>query len=409
MSRTFSVLTTIFFVFLALAVFGGMLWGNTLYARDHPGETDFLVPWLSARTFLQYGDPASPDRVTPYSDPAAQRTQIVYYGRLAAQDEDLLLLWLPFPAELFYFPFAFIPRYEIARGLWMTLSEIALVAAAFLSLRLTGWKPSRFLLPMALLFPALWIFGFLNVLTASAIPFVLLASLGALLALRSGQDEIAGALLVLPLLKLGIFGVLVVFLLWWALYHRRWRVLAGLGMALGILLLLSFLILPNWVLPFLRGLYWHALHHPGVSTYRALAEIFPVAGPRFALLLTGFLLILLFFEWRDVRRRDFRHVLWTAGQAVAVAPLLGLPLATADFAALALPLFLFLAVLDERWPGRRFRGPAGIVLVIALAASWTLGLAAGLVLLAPVLLLIGLYWMRWWAVRPPRTPFELSQ
>jgi hypothetical protein len=409
LSRTFSVLTSVFFIFLALAVFGGMVWGNILYSRDHPGETDFFVPWLAAQTFLQYGDPTAPDRITPYSDPAAQRAQIVYYGRLATEAEDPFYLWVPFPAELFYFPFAFIQNYDVARGLWTTLVEIALAAAAFLLLWLTGWKPSRLQLPVVLLFPVLWIFGFMNILASSVTPFVLLASVGALLLLRSEQDELAGALLVLPLLKFGIFGLFVLFLVWWAMVHRRWRILAGLGMALGLLLLLAFIILPDWIMPFVRGIYWHTVYNPGLSTYRVFGALFPVAGPRFAIVLTGFLLVLIFVEWRDVRRRDFHHVLWTACQAIAIAPLVGLPLALTDFAALALPLFFFLAILNERWPGRKLGGAAVVVLIAALIGLWVLVLVPGLTLLLPVLVLVGLYWMKWWAVRLPRTPLELIQ
>jgi hypothetical protein len=89
----------IFLAFLALAILGGMVWGNALYARQHQDEKDFLVPWLAARTFLDYGD-------SPYSHPATQRAQIVYYGRIAEDGEDPLILWLSFPAELFYFPIA---------------------------------------------------------------------------------------------------------------------------------------------------------------------------------------------------------------------------------------------------------------------------------------------------------------
>ncbi len=383
-----------------------MLWGNTLYARQHPGETDFLVPWLSVQTFLRYGDPASPDRITPYSDPAAQRTQIVYYGRVAAEDEAPLILWLPFPAALFYLPFALIPDYALARGLWMTLGEIALVASALAILRLTGWKPPRLLLPLVLLFPVVWIFGALNLLSASPVPFVLLASVCALLALRAGQDELAGILLTLPALKLGVFSLFVFFLLWWMLYHRRWRVLAGFGMAIGLLLLISFLVLPGWLLPFLRGLYWHIRFNPPLSTYSVLGGLFPVAGPRFALILTGFFFTLLFVELRDSCRRDFRHLLWTASLSLAVAPLFGLPLGADDFSALLLPLFLFLAVLNERWPRRRLAGPAATVLLVLLVLGWILSPAPGLFLLFSLLLLIALYWMRWFAVRPPRTLLE---
>jgi hypothetical protein len=400
LSRAFSFLTSAFLVFLALAILGGMVWGNALYARQHQDEKDFLVPWLAARTFLDYGD-------SPYSHPATQRAQIVYYGRIAEDGEDLLILWLSFPAELFYFPIALIPNYALARGLWMTLSEAALVASAFIALRLTGWKPSRFLLPLALLFPVLWIFGFMNLLASSPVPFVVLASVGALLALRSGQDEVAGALLVVLLLKIGIFGIFLLFVLWWSIYHRRWRVLAGLVMALGILLLLSFLLLPDWIMPFVRGLYWHTIHNPGLSFYRILGSIWPVVGPRLGWVLTAFLLVMLFVEWREVCYRDFRHTLWTVCLTLAITPLLGFPLAVNDFAILVLPLFLIATILGERWPGRRLRGPAGIVLVAAWIALWGLAQAPGLAPLLPILLVIGLYWIKWWAVRPPRTALEI--
>jgi hypothetical protein len=360
------------------------------------------------QTFLLYGDPASPNRITPYSEPAAQRTQIVYYGRVATEEDAPLFLWLPFPAALFYLPFALISNYAVARGLWMTLSEIALVASAFASLRLFRWKLPRLLLLLALLFPILWIFGMPVILSAGPLPFVLLAAVCALLALRAGQDELAGILLVFPTLKLGIFSLFVFFLFWWALYHRRGRLLAGFGMAAGLLLLISFLVLPGWVMPFLRGLYWHIQFNPPISTYGVLGALFPVGGPRFALLLTFFWFTVVFFEFRDARHRDFRHILWTACLMLVVAPLIGLPLGWNDFSAFLLPTFLFLAMINERWPRRRWLGFAAAALLLILIFGWTLSLAEGLTLLFSLLLVLGLYWVRWYAVRPPRTLLELE-
>jgi hypothetical protein len=178
-------------------------------------------------------------------------------------------------------------------------------------------------------------------------------------------------------------------------------------MALGILLLLSFLLLPDWIMPFVRGLYWHTIHNPGLSFYRLLGSIWPVVGPRLGWALTAFLLVMLFVEWREVCYKDFRHTLWTVCLTLAITPLLGFPLAVNDFAILVLPLFLIATILGERWPGRRLRGPAGTVLVAAWIALWGLALAPGLAPLLPILLVIGLYWIKWWAVRPPRTALEI--
>src|SRR5664280_1499599 len=167
MSRSLTTLTAIILICLALAVLGGLVWANMQYIHAQPAEKDFLVPWLGMRTFLQYGD-------SPYSDPATQRAQILYYGRLAAAGQDPLALWLPFPVELLYFPIALVNDYVLARAIWTTFLEIALVALAFLSLRMTGWKPGRIFLPVILLFPLLWVYGVFSLESGNAAGFIAL-------------------------------------------------------------------------------------------------------------------------------------------------------------------------------------------------------------------------------------------
>ncbi|HEY5156821.1 MAG TPA: hypothetical protein VII93_02515, partial [Anaerolineales bacterium] len=184
MSRSLTVITVILFTLLMLALLSGLIWANTRYAQSHPGEKDFLVPWLAARTFLQYGN-------NPYNDPATQRAQIVYYGRLAIDGEDPLRLNVPFPLELFYFPLALITDYALARGLWMALLEVALIALGFLSLQLTGWKANRTLLPVVVIFSVLWVYGYLPLMACRAVIFVALSLTGFLLALRDQRDELA--------------------------------------------------------------------------------------------------------------------------------------------------------------------------------------------------------------------------
>jgi hypothetical protein len=407
MPRILNVITIIFLGFLAIATLGGLMWANTLHARDNPTEKDFLVPWLAARTFLQYGD-------NPYSEPATQRAQVVYYGHLAAEGQDPLRLSIPFPVELFYFPFAFITEYAIAFGLWMTCLEIALVALAFLSLRLTAWKPPRILLTILLIFSVLWIYGLLPLISGRAVIFVALAVVGLLLAMRDGQDELAGALLVIPCFKPDFAGLLVFFIIWWAIYHHRGRILAGFLMALTILLAFSFFILSDWFMPFLNGMISHISYHPGLTPGRIFTSWWPVVGPRLGWVLTGIMLVVLFIEWRDTRRKDFRHLLWTTCITLAVTPLLGIPVIPQDYVLLFIPLILFLSILNERWsrPGRW--GVAGIILPANFFGLWLItaslfitgdstALIYVLTLVFPVLLMIGLYWMRWWAVRPPRT------
>jgi hypothetical protein len=407
MSRVLTIIVYIVCSLLILTSLSGLVWVNTQYAHNNPGEKDFLVPWLAARTFLQYGN-------SPYSDPATQRAQINYYGRLANADEDPLRLNVPFPLELFYFPFALIPDYALARGFWMTLLEGALVAFGVLSLQLTGWKPARTLLPVILVFSVLWIYGYLPLVASQPIIFVALAVTGLLLSIREQRDELAGALLVLPFFSPAILGVFFILLLWWTIYHRRWRILAGFLMTMIILFVLGFFLLPGWFMPFIRGLITHFAYNPGLTPGGLLGYWWPVVGPRLGWLLTIILLAILFFEWRNVRTGDFRHFLWTSCLTVSVTPFLGIPVIPQDEVVLFLPLILILTILGERWSHPRQWGIPGFAVPILLLSLWLVTVELFmhntssfsnnvLVLLLPIVLIIGLYWMRWWAVHPPRT------
>jgi hypothetical protein len=406
MARTFSILRTSLLVIITLAILFGLLWANFTFSQKNSGEKDFLVPWLAARTFLQYGD-------SPYSDAATQRTQIIYYGRVAESGEDSLRLNIPFPVELFYFPFAFISNYHLASCLWMTLLEIVLAVMAFLSLQATDWRPARLLVAVLMVFSVLWIYGFLPLVNCSAVILVAVSIPGFILAIRDTRDELAGALLVIPFFKPDIAGVLVLFFFFWAVYHKRGRILAGFFLTLIFLMAVSFLVLPDWFMPFLRGMISRQSFHPGFNPGNVLTSWFPGLGQRLGIALTGILLVILFHEWRDTRNKDFRHLLWTASLTIAMTPLLGMRSTLQDYVMLFFPLIVLLSILAERWshPGRW--GVAGFVLVGFFIISWMVIACRFLspdvrwvntwTMTFPFLLTIGLYWMRWWAIKPPRT------
>jgi len=407
MFRSHPIIPLIITSLILLSIIGGLVWVNTLYAQNHPGGKDFLVSWLGARTLLQYGN-------NPYDDPATQRAQIVYYGRLANADEDPLRLFVPFPIELFFIPFALTSNYALARGFWMTLLEAALVAMGYLSLRLTVWKPSRMLLTIILIFSILWVYDYIPLISNQSVIFVGLSITGLLLAIREEHDELAGALMLLPFFSPEIAGIFVLFIVWWTIYHRRWRVLGGFLMTLVILCAIGFFLLPGWFKPFVNGLISHLIFTQGLTTGIILGSWWPVIGPRLGWVLTVFILLDLFIEWRAVRNKDFRHFLWTACISLAATPFLGIPVLPQDYVVLFLPLVLFLVILGERWSHRIKWGLTYLVLVIFFLGSWFLSgylwlrstsstSILALTLLLPGLILIGLYWMRWWAIRPPRT------
>jgi hypothetical protein len=410
MSRTFAVFSVVMLVCLCLSALGGLVWANSVFVRSLPVEKDFLVPWLGARTFIQYGE-------SPYSDPATQRAQIIYYGRLASAGQDPLILGLPFPFELFYFPFALIADYVLARAVWMTCLEIALVALGILSLRLTGWKPGRIFLPVVLLFQLFWVYGVFSLGSGNASGFVALALVGFLLALKGERDELAGGLLILLVGAPRLTGILVFFVLWWIIYQRRWRIIWGFLMGLVILIGLAFLFLPDWPTTFLTGLISHSVYNPLPSSTAIFASWSPVVGLRLGWMLAAGLLLGLFLAWGNSLRKDYRAFLWTVSLTLTVTPLLGIPLAPAEYPFLIVPLMLCMVILVERRPWLKQWGAIGILLVIFLACPWILifslvranaftAVNNGLFLFLPVTLIIVLVWMRWWFFHTVPTGME---
>jgi hypothetical protein len=400
MYRNLNRITIPFVVFLATAIFGGLVLANTVYARSQPLEKQFLVPWLGARTFLQYG-------VSPYDAQTMQRAQVVYYGRMAAEGEDPLKLATPFPVELFYFPFAFITDYPLALGLWMCIGEIALIAAAFLILLLTGWKPRWFLLPVILLFAILGVYSFRALTGGSAAPLAVFGLVSALIAIRDERDELAGALLSLSFFKPSIAAIFLLFLLWWVIVNRRGRVVLGFFMAVGFFTLISFFLLPSWFLPYLRGLVSALRYDPGITVGRLLTEWWPAIGSRVGLIIMIAIALLLIIEWRAVRGKDFRHALWTASLTLVAAPLLNIPTSLDALILLFLPLILILSIAAQRWTGLRAAFASGGILLATFAFTWLIsGSTHALFFVLPIILFACLYWIRWWAVHPPRTWFD---
>jgi hypothetical protein len=177
-----------------------------------------------------------------------------------------------------------------------------------------------------------------------------------------------------------------------------------------VLGVIGFLFYPDWIWPYLRAVAsnWRAddLFTPAIF----LQKWIPAYGARLAQLLIGVLLLILVLEWFSaLRGKDFRRVAWVAALAIAVTPLLGFGEATtfANLAPLVFSLAFILPFAWERWEKHPY---LVVSLIVFLFFSFPLFLrgptiaADGLAfLLPPVLTILGLYWIRWTVVHPPRT------
>jgi hypothetical protein len=417
---------------LGLLLLAGLLAGNIALARILPGGEWFFQRWSGARAFLLQqielshgarGARTMPEgtsvfiasRGGPYSTEIAQRTQQIVYGRQAFSSEYNYVLNDPFFIVLLYSPLALIPDFSLARALWMLLSELALIGTVLLAFNLSEWQPRPWLYVVLLGFGLFQYFSLNALLTGS--PAILLAFLYLciLLALRSYSDELAGILLALAAYQWEVGGLFFLFILVFVLLNHRWGVLAGLGMALFVLLVVSFLANSGWALPYIRAVLSTWYRSANLTADYILSTWLPnLRFPLGPVVAVG-LAILLFIEWFEASNQRFRRVVWAAALSLSATPLMGLPIFSANHVVFILPFILILSLVWERWP--RYRSlRVGLFLIFVLAVPFAMyarvvSVYDPLVLdllsiLPPVAAMLGLYWMRWWLVHSPRSLFD---
>ena len=237
-SRRNPFLTFIAVTILGVGLFSTLAWGNYRFASKNPGGNDFLVHWVGAREFIQEGH-------SPYSDETALKIQNMVYGRAARPDENKFRVAYPLYSLLLFLPFALIRDYTLARAVWMAVQESGLIVLAFLSLRITRWKPKPVFLTMFLLFSVFWYHGLAPVILGSPVILISLGMVGVLLAIRAGQDELAGILLGLITIKTAGGGI------YWfycrvRVFNRRWKMILWLFIVIVMLSAIGLLLIPDW-------------------------------------------------------------------------------------------------------------------------------------------------------------------
>ena len=394
-----------------LALFGLLTWANYRYTLANPGGNDFLVHWLGTRSFLIQG-------YSPYSDETALQIQNFAYGRPAKAGEHELRVAYPLYSVIFFFPFALFGDFTFARALWMTVLEISLALTALFSLRLTDWRPNIINLVVYLLFTLLWYHGGRPLINGNAVIIVGLLLVGALLAIRAKADELAGVLLGFATIKPQVVVLPILFILFYAAWNQRWRLIAW---TIGTVVILSgaaAFLLPDWLLQNIREILRYPGYNPPGTPGTALAVWLPALGERLGWAFSAGVGIILIAEWVAARHADFRGFLWTTCLTIVLSPWIGIQTDPGNFVTLFPALTLCFALLDDRW--RRWGWLFSLLtMFLLLGGLWwiflnTLETVNGQPQQSPVMFFplpavvgILLLWVRWWAFHPPNLWFNL--
>jgi hypothetical protein len=389
---------------LIIVVMGLLAIGNYYLTEVLPIGGQFSLLRTAARSFLY-------DRVEPYSANIPSSVQEEVYGRFATPAEKPYILDIPFHLLPIFFPLALISNELISRILWLIVLELGLLSFLVMSIRLATIQIPNYLAVLLVVICCGSLYAAISLQEGSEVILLGVAYAGILLALRAEMDELAGVLLVFSTFHWQVGAPFLIFIFLLVFWAKRWRVVVSAAMILFSLIILSFLLYPGWILPFLRASWNNLQAGYGYSTISVFTSLWPEFGRLFAWGLAIILLIVLGFEWNTSRRAQNKQVVWTACITIAITPLLGFRTELANMVVLLFPVVIILLYVRER---RKIFGTV-ILLVLLLVVTgipWMVytgnvlpfGIEGDfLFLFLPTISILGLYWIRWWMVRLPRT------
>jgi hypothetical protein len=399
-----SILVFVSFVVLLI----GLAWGNYNFAQDNIAGEGFSAQWISIRSLVTAGN-------SPYSDLVTAEIQKVVQSETSFAPGNPPRYTSPMFSGVVVFPFALIGNKTLAHALWLTVQLIAIFVVLVLGIKLTAWNPVWYIFLLFLIFTIFsyhvlisWLDGGLSIW---ATLFLVLG----FLAIKSDRNELAGISLALSAIQPLMVILVLVFTLIWAATRRRRSLILWFFVTLIFLSIVGVFLVPDWIIQYLRVLYKFRQNFPPGNPGVLFKNTLPGLGTQLGWLVSGVLGLILLIEWWLALRKDFRWFLWTACLTIVISQWIGIPTIPGNFTGLILPLILISASFMERWL-REGQWVAVLMAVILFIWEWALlyvdltstqpKMQLNLIIPLPLILLIGLYWVRWWALKPRRLLIE---
>jgi len=401
-----------YFIILALLllIIIGLIWINYSYVITHPGANEFLARWNGVHQWLETG-------LSPYNNDSSRLSQQMAYGRYfkSKLGEDPLLFLYPFQAVLIYSPFAMM-KYSLARTIWMMVNEIALVILGIVGLKLLDWKIKILSFSSILLGMICCYYSYRCIISGSIIPVCGLFLFLSLLLIKRRHDQMAGFLLVFALIKPQFSLLPVLFILIWAIRFARTRIWATFFLSLCGITSLGLILIPGWLTNWLRQVI-RVIMDAGwqgdvVST---LAKIAPGITNQVLWVISISLYLYCLYEWLRNCRFEITTFYWGVNMTILLSLMISPMINSQHYIVLFPAILLIGKALADRLGsfGKRI---ASVILILIPTSSWiiyfstrpTIGESHILLLPLPLFLLAGLWWSRWWVVRPPNRFTELE-
>ena len=384
-----------------LIVLVGATFLNLELSERYGFEEGFITRYAAAKNWMKTG-------VSPYSEEShALALELAGDENALAGNLDQGRFLDPVPYVLFYIPLSFLP-YSIAKAIWMTIIEVAIVLSAWLAMKIVALKlsiPETILISIGLLFfyPNLKM-----ILSASVLPLYFFFIIWAIWLAMNKQGRMAGVLFFLAFAMVPISLFIAIFFMIWLGARRDNSLTTIFFVGIGFLILIGLILFPNWLAQWFTA---YVLVYPKFtwldSPIMRISELFPGAIRQLAIGLNIATVVYLFVEWYGLPSREQRGLQWKLSLTLVLLYFLN-PLKPVSYQILLfIPLFAIYKYLNEKWRvgGRIVTWLSflsiGIIYWIKGTAQETFvsGGADLIILLLPMISFLGLQYFRWWALK----------
>ena len=396
----FSVTVIVFLVVLTI--------GNHYLNKNLQVPDAFLPRWLSAKLWLE-------DGISPYDDSVELKVSEYADEKAIPSSETVLKRYFePVYNLVIYIPFTFFD-YDIARALFMTVIELSIIGIILFSKKIVKWQLRIGELVAVLIFLVFWYPSVRSILFADSLPFFLFLFILAIYLALNNNPTASGFLLAGVFWTVEFSLITAIFLIIWQISMKdmsiAWSYLSGLA----FLLLSSFLFFPNWLVDWFRVF---LTFYPDLALIKTpltqMANLFPENVRLISIILHVIILFFILIEWFGSLGKKGRVITWKAIITLTLTYLLNLQSTSIHLLILIPSLLFVLKYMNERW--RIFGKIISWILLLGIVFGyWIIFRDFGnwytieprlIILGLPLISILGMEWIRWWAVKIPQPIFE---
>jgi hypothetical protein len=382
---------------------------SRLIMAEFPFADHFAIPWAAGRGWLLEGqNPYDPMMIDFATTTLAETDFLGDLPNPALLEHPVITLFL-------YLPFSLIP-YEISRSIWMALQVISVLLIGFFALKLSVWKISNYEMFFAVILLLAWLPSVSAIINGQLSTLILLFVFVSIYLLLNGQTTVAGFFLALTFGSFQTTFFIILLLLIWSILHRHWDFLGAYFAGIAFLIAISIILLPSWPLDWL-GIMLQKFD--GLSALQTPLMILASTLPGIASYLMVFLHVgtisYLLFVWFGRGRKTDGEFAWKMVLTLVLAFLLHIQAGSHHLLLIVPGTFLIFRFWTERW-GTLGRIISGLAYLLIIMSPWLSGfknidfskesVQPALLIGLPLLVMIGLLSVRWWAVKVPKLPFE---